>query len=133
MSAISHKSLLLVAHGSRREASNQEVRALASRIRKQAADRFGCIECAFLELAEPSIPEGIDTCVQAGAREVLVLPYFLSAGRHVAEDIPQLVLQKQQQYPSVTITLLPHLGAADGIATLLLDMGVLGGIYTENQ
>ena len=46
------------------------------------------MDCGFLELAEPSIPDGIQRCIDAGATEVVVVPYFLSAGRHVSEDIP---------------------------------------------
>ncbi len=115
------KALLLVAHGSRRNASNEEVRALAQRLRDRAGDAFGRVECAFLELAEPSIPEGIQQCIDAGAREVVVLPYFLSAGRHVSEDIPAQVRLKQQQHPQVAIRIAPYLGAAPGVAELLLE------------
>lgn len=114
------KSLLLVAHGSRRPQSNDEVRALTAGLRVRAGAAYGSVACAFLELAEPSIPDGIEACVQAGASEVVVLPFFLSAGRHVAEDVPQLVQQKQRQYPHVSIDLVPYLGAADGILDLLL-------------
>ena len=89
------KSLILVAHGSRRAASNDEIRELTERLARQADGAFGRVSCAFLELAEPSIPDGIEQAVRAGAREVIVLPYFLSAGRHVAEDIPGLVAGKR--------------------------------------
>ena len=50
-------ALLLIAHGSRREASNQEVRELAARLERIAGDRFGRVIPAFLELAEPDIPD----------------------------------------------------------------------------
>ena len=59
-------------------------------------------------------------CIQAGAEEVIVLPYFLSAGRHVIEDIPREVAGKQQEYPEVPIRLAPYLGSAAGITELLL-------------
>ncbi len=115
------KALLLVAHGSRRTASNEEVRALTRRLEGQAGDSFGQVACAFLELAEPSIPDGIEACIDAGADQVIVVPYFLSAGRHVAEDIPAEVRIKQEQHPRVQIQIAPYLGAASGIETLLLD------------
>jgi sirohydrochlorin ferrochelatase len=115
------RSLLLVAHGSRRTESNDEVRGLAGGLRTRAGGRFGIVECAFLELAEPSIPEGIEACIAAGAGTVVVVPYFLSSGRHVAEDIPELVAAKRRQHPKVHIELAPHLGAAANIGQLLLD------------
>jgi sirohydrochlorin ferrochelatase len=114
------KSLLLVAHGSRRAASNDEVRALTERLARQAGGRYGHVACAFLELAEPSIPDGIQGCIDAGADEVVVLPYFLSAGRHVAEDIPGEVKIKQEQYPQLRIHIAPYLGLSDAIPDLLL-------------
>lgn len=117
----SMRSLLLVAHGSRRSESNDEVRKLADGLRARAGGRFGIVQCAFLGLAEPSIPDGIDACVAGGAGTVVVVPYFLSSGRHVAEDIPELVAAKRRQYPKVCIELAPHLGAAANIAQLLLD------------
>ena len=84
------RALLVVAHGSRRVASNDEVRQLTDELRAAAGDEYAQVECAFLELAQPSIPDGIDCCVAEGATEVVILPYFLSAGRHVAKDIPEI-------------------------------------------
>lgn len=116
------KALVVVAHGSRRAESNDEVRALTAHLREKAGTRFGMVECAFLELAEPSIPDGIDCAVRNGAEEVVILPYFLSAGRHVAKDIPEQIRAKQAQNPNVVIRLVPHLGAADGIADTMLGL-----------
>ena len=114
------RALLVVAHGSRREASNDEIRDLAARLRRLADNRFDMIEAAFLELAEPSIPDGIQHCLDAGADEVVVLPYFLSAGRHVTQDIPAAVAVKQKAWPQYKIHLAPYLGSAGGITKLLL-------------
>jgi sirohydrochlorin ferrochelatase len=114
------KALLIVAHGSRRAASNEEVQQLAERLAQIQSGSFDVIDSAFLELAEPSIPDGIRKCVDAGATEVIVLPYFLSAGRHVAEDVPELVDEAKAQMPDVEITLLRHLGASEALADLML-------------
>ena len=116
------RSLLLVAHGSRRELSNDEVRSVTDKLRANAGKRFDMVECAFLELAEPSIPDGIEKCIQQGATRVDVLPYFLSAGRHVGKDIPECVALKQAEHPDVDIHLVTHLGAAAAIPELLLSM-----------
>ena len=121
------RHLLLVAHGSRREASNEEVRQLAASLAPRAKGRFDTVSCAFLEIAEPSIPEGIDAAVRSGAGEVVVLPYFLSAGRHVAEDIPREVEAKRREYPQIRIQATPYLGLADGVAEILLDLAEARG------
>ena len=114
------KSLLLVAHGSRREASNEEVRQITKKIQQQASDKFLKIECAFLELAEPSIPQGIDSCMIEKTNELIIFPYFLSAGRHVSEDIPEIITEKQRDYPDKKMRVVTHLGAIEGVASLIL-------------
>ena len=68
-----------------------------------------------------SIPDGIEYCIQQGAREVVVFPYFLSAGRHVAEDIPAEVRVKQEQYPEIAIHVADYLGIAAGMPGMILD------------
>lgn len=115
------KSLLIVAHGSRRQSSNDEVRELSRRL---AGDRhpFDFVECAFLELADPSIPQGLELCIARGAREVVVMPYFLAAGRHVIEDIPAEVAPIEQKYRDVIIRITPHLGASDFMSGAILGL-----------
>ena len=115
------QALVLIAHGSRRKASNQEVMDLASRLQQSASDRYQLIEAGFLELAEPSIPEAIETCIQSGATSIVVVPYFLAAGRHVAEDIPQIVKPVAEQHPQVTIRISEHIGMSDSMTRLILD------------
>ena len=115
------KALLVVAHGSRRQASNDEVREMTKRLAERAGGEFGDIRCAFLELAEPSIPDGIGQCVDAGANEVIVLPYFLSAGRHVSEDIPAEIAKKRTELNNVTIRNVNYVGALNGMIDMLFD------------
>jgi len=117
---IRSRALLVVAHGSRREQSNEEVRELTARLRQESSGEYGQVACAFLELAEPSIPDGIEQCVAGGAEEVVVLPYFLSAGRHVVKDIPAEVAGKQAEHPNLMISMAPYLGASSGIVELML-------------
>ena len=113
------KSLLIVAHGSRREASNEEVRKLAEQIRCMPDLPVDEVTTAFLELAEPSIPEGLEACIQRGASEVLVFPYFLAAGRHVVEDIPAEIAKVQDKYPKASIHITSHLGSAVDLPALI--------------
>lgn len=117
-----NESLLLIAHGSRREASNDEVRDLTVRLRTAGAGRFHEVDCAFLELAEPSIPDGIQRLIDGGAQVVTVLPYFLAAGRHVIQDVPELVAEKRADHPEVDIRIAPYLGTSDEIPRLLLSL-----------
>lgn len=111
--------LLVVAHGSRREASNDEVRDLSKKL-DGMPHQYGSVKPAFLELAEPSIPDGIRAAILDGSTKVVVFPYFLSAGRHVTEDIPSEIQIVKDEYPEVAIELAPYLGSAEGVTDLIL-------------
>ena len=76
------------------------------------------IQPAYLELAEPSINAGAALCVEAGATEVILLPYFLSPGKHVVEDLALVRDQLDARFPSVRFRLAEPLGGHP----LLLDV-----------
>lgn len=113
------KALVIVAHGSRRGASNDEVRELACQLAGELAEFFPVIEVGFLELAEPLIPEALERAIAAGATDISVFPYFLSAGRHVVKDVPDEVKSVQEKYPHLSINMLTHLGAATGFTAYI--------------
>lgn len=112
-------ALLVISHGSRRDASNQEVFRLTDRLRKQ--EKLPLVACAFLEITEPGVQEAIDDLADGGATEILVFPHFLAAGTHVAKDIPRELKMAGQKHPGVSFSLLPHLGSLPGIPSLILD------------
>ena len=116
------KSLLLVAHGSRRAESNVEIAALAARLASRASGEFDIVEHAFLELADPLIPDGIERCIAKGATSVQVVPYFLARGTHVADDIPEQVAIKQVEYPDMDIHITEYLGTSDKLVDVLLNL-----------
>ncbi len=101
-------AVLLIAHGSRRAAANQDLVQLA----QQVADSGGyqIVEVSYLELAEPDIAAGGRNCVRRGARRVLLMPYFLSAGVHVVNDMEEQRSALSAEFPEVEFILCPHLG-----------------------
>lgn len=116
------RALLIVAHGSRRAASNDEVRALCNTVAARDEGLYEQVTCAFLELAEPSIPAGLEALIAAGARDITVVPYFLSAGRHVAQDIPAEVARVAVP-DGVSVRIAPYVGRSAAMADLLLEQG----------
>jgi sirohydrochlorin ferrochelatase len=114
-------ALLIVAHGSRRVESNDEVRQLAKQL-KVMTNRFDTVECAFLELESPSIPDGLNQLIHSGVKEIVVLPYFLSNGRHVASDIPSEIAGVRDLHSDVNITQAPYVGRSELLQQLLLDL-----------
>ncbi|MEO6629944.1 MAG: CbiX/SirB N-terminal domain-containing protein, partial [Aquihabitans sp.] len=74
---------------------------------------------AFLELAEPSIPDAIDGAVADGATTVVVVPYFLHPGRHQREDVPAIVEAARLRHPEVDLRLLDLFGADPALVDVL--------------
>lgn len=101
-------AVLLIAHGSRLEPANADLRQLAARL--SAAGRHPIVVASFLELAEPDIPSGGADCVRMGASRVLMVPYFLSAGVHLIRDLTAARDQLAQSHPGVAFVLGPPLG-----------------------
>lgn len=121
------KALLIVAHGSRRKESNDEVRRLARRVDENSGPAFGMVTSAFLEISSPQIDSAVADLVEDGATEIKVFPYFLAAGTHVVNDIPRLIEDEKINFPNVNFEILPHLGALQGISTLILNQIYKGG------
>ncbi|MFT5692144.1 MAG: sirohydrochlorin ferrochelatase [Oceanicoccus sp.] len=127
------KSLLIIAHGSRRGSSNQEVIDLAKQLQKSLQDQYAVVTTAFLELAEPSIYAGLNACVKLGATEITVLPYFLAAGRHVIEDVPSEVNRFREETPEITIEILQHIGAMPTILDVMFTMATQTSLSSAGQ
>lgn len=113
-------SLIIVAHGSRIEASNQKVRQLTERVSEKIDNHFLNISCAFLELAEPDIPAAIEADMELGVKMITILPFFLSAGTHITGDIPEIIQQKRIAHPEISLHIAPYIGELDGMVPLII-------------
>lgn len=113
--------LLLIAHGSRKESANQEVRELAIKIENHSSSKYAAVIPAFLEFAQPDIGSGVDLCAKFGANNITVVPYFLSAGAHVKRDIPGQLVIASRRYPEINIEVTGHFGAVNGIVESVIN------------
>ncbi len=115
------KAILLVAHGSKRSQSNDELLSIAEKLKNICSKQYSIVQAAFLELAEISIPDGIKLCIDKGATSIIVLPYFLNSGKHVVEDIPNIVKNTAEKYPNVKIKIASHIGSSELMTEVLID------------
>ncbi|MBF0490574.1 MAG: CbiX/SirB N-terminal domain-containing protein, partial [Candidatus Omnitrophica bacterium] len=114
------KSIVLVSHGSYSPITKEEVTHLLEILKARTGVQI--FELAFLEVEIPDISMGLDTCVQKGASEVLVLLNFLNSGRHVSKDIPRIVEEARQKHPHVKFAISPPIGQHLKIADLFVDL-----------
>ena len=111
-------ALLLIAHGSRQPDANADLHHMAAAIRERQA--YAIVEPAFLELAKPSIVDAGTHCVEQGAGQVILLPYFLSAGVHVLRDLTEARTALARQFPDVEFRLAEPLGRHPGLVAIVL-------------
>jgi hypothetical protein len=83
--------ILLIDHGSRREASNTHLENLAALYSQRSPSHY-VVRAAHMEIAKPSIMDGMKDLIEnENVDKIVCHPYFLSPGRHVVEDIPELI------------------------------------------
>ena len=121
--------ILLIDHGSRKEASNDLLHHIASLYQNSSrCPPHFIVKAAHMEIASPSIEDALrqfllpqqnngDEHVQS-VKQIICHPYFLSPGRHVTEDIPQLVeeakrniLNENMGLGDIQIITTPHTGS----------------------
>jgi sirohydrochlorin ferrochelatase len=112
-------ALLLIAHGSRRTEANADLEFIAGEVRSR--ESFGHVQVSYLELAEPNIERGGELCVEQGADTVVMLPYFLSPGIHVVEDLVAARDQLSARFPNVTFRLAEPLGRHPKLVEIVLE------------
>jgi sirohydrochlorin ferrochelatase len=112
-------ALLLIAHGSRRAEANADLEHLAADLRGRGL--FSIVQVSYLELAEPTVAAGAEMCVRGGVDDVILLPYFLSPGVHVTEDLTKARADLAGRFPPVTFRLAPPLGRHPLLAEIVLE------------
>ena len=112
-------AVLLIAHGSRRSQANDDLPRLAEIIRGKGL--YPIVETAYLELVEPGIAAAGEKCVASGATHVRLLPYFLSAGAHVVDDLEKHRQELAARFPLVAFQLCPPLGLHPLMVEIVLD------------
>jgi len=112
-------AILLMGHGSRVAEANRALDEIADMVARQGG--FDIVEVAFREQHPPNIQSGIDACVARGARRILLYPYFLFAGAHVLEDLPEEMAEAAKRHPGLEMVLGTPLGVHPKLAEIVCE------------
>jgi sirohydrochlorin ferrochelatase len=110
---------IVFAHGSRRESANEAVRDVAREL--ASAGGFETVEVAFLDCTQPDLMAVVGDLATRGATRIVVLPYFLTLGRHAAEDLPRIAAEASRIYPSVRVEIATALHGHPALVQVLLE------------
>ncbi|MBL7496055.1 CbiX/SirB N-terminal domain-containing protein [Frankia sp. CNm7] len=115
------RGLLIIGHGSQRDAANATVRTLAAELAAEPTvntgtpPAWGAVEPAFLDVLRPNIEDGYAALAAAGCTEIVAHPFFLFEGKHTARDIPRALAAAQAAHPHTTWSVTEPLGLHPGV------------------
>jgi len=95
------EGLLLVGHGTRDETGRREFLVSAGQVQSLWPQTH--VAPCFLELAAPSIAQGMDSAYRAGVRRLTVMPLLLFAAGHAKRDIPDAVEAAATNFPDLSV------------------------------
>lgn len=94
-------AIILFSHGSVLCGAGQNLFELARHMRERGDAPI--VEVGFLNYSEPPFAEAFRHCVEQGATNITVVPYFLVAGKFVKEDLPKQIKKVQSTFPHVKV------------------------------
>jgi sirohydrochlorin cobaltochelatase len=110
--------VLLVGRGSTDPDANAEI-AKVARLLWEGRGYAG-VEPAFISLAQPSVPAGLERLRRLGAQSIVVAPYFLFPG-----VLPERIVTQSEDFandnPDLTVQLADVLGDCDELADVVLE------------
>jgi sirohydrochlorin cobaltochelatase len=111
------EAILLVGHGSRDAEGNEELLRFAENVNNRVPGVH--VETCFLEFAKPNIQQGIDNCVKAGAKRIVLVPIILFAAGHAKIHIPMEIDRAKQKYPDITFAYGRPIGIHEKVLEIL--------------
>jgi sirohydrochlorin ferrochelatase len=124
------KAILLIDHGSKREEANEMLACVRGMVQEQAGPDV-LVGYAHMELAEPTIEQGIAECVKRGATEIVAFPYMLSPGKHSTRDIPRMIDDVKPKFPGVTFSVTPAFGVHEKLGEVVLERAGLNATVSS--
>jgi sirohydrochlorin cobaltochelatase len=109
-------ALLVVGHGTRNPEGASQLLDLASQMQSRAPEVI--ISSCFLELAEPTIDQAIQSLFQQGIQKLLVIPILLFTAAHAREDIPDAVRESASRLNMQVIGQTGSLGTHPAVISL---------------
>ena len=117
---MTNSRLVIFAHGSQ----DRRWRIPFEELTASLTERYGAdqVRLAYMEFVHPTLADIVREAARDGKSRLRVLPLFLAAGAHVAEDIPRQIADAQGAFPQVKIDLLQPIGEHPRVKELFRDI-----------
>lgn len=109
--------LVLYVHGSEDPRWRRPFEELTRELQKEAGtDR---VALAYMEFVRPSLIDVAEAAARDGVENLSVLPLFMAAGAHLANDLPEQVAVVRAELSHLRLKVLPPVGEDPRMAALL--------------
>lgn len=113
-----NRAVILVGQGNLWPGAGAGMIRLAERA--QGAGTAPLVTACFLNHRRPTIAEAVARCVERGAGELVLQPYFLGVGRFVRQDLERALEQERAAHPSASLLVARPFGDHPALARLVL-------------
>ena len=122
----STQALILFAHGSSNPTWREPFDDIARKVQVLLVEQGQAVavQLAFLELMSPSVDQAIHDLTQQGVRDIRIVPLFFGVGKHIAEDLRNIIDAAQMAHPDVVIQIMPALGQSDWMRQAMAEYAV---------
>ena len=125
------RAILLIDHGSVRPEANHMLACMANLVQTMVGPEM-IVRHAHMELAEPTIDQGLRDCADAGATDIVAFPYMLSPGKHSTRDIPRMVAESAAAFPHIQARVTPCFGVSERLAEVVLERAGMAPAAVES-
>ncbi len=116
------KAAILFGHGARDSRWREPFDQLIQLWRDQQPQTL--VELAFLEMMQPSLETAVESLVQKGAKDIVVIPVFFGQGGHLRNDFPVLLEQCRQRFPAIQLSATPAVGESPTVLQAIINFGI---------
>jgi len=111
--------IIILGHGSKLKKANDTIREVIRTIKRKVS--CPVIEPAYLQLFKPELRTSVKKVIAKGCKRVVIVPFFLFMGNHVARDIPKAIEEEKRIYRDVEFIYAQNLGQDSRISDIVLD------------
>ena len=115
-------ALILFSHGSLLCGAGEALTKHAESVRERG--EFAPVEIGYLNYSEPTFAEAVQKCADAGAKRVVIAPYFLITGYFVTKSLPEKIADAKELHPGLEFVVAEAFNFHESLADALWESAI---------
>ena len=111
---------IILSHGSKLKKANVSLDKTVRMVKQKTG--IDAILPAYLQFYQPDLERSVKNFIARGYKTIIIIPFFLFNGNHVARDIPRIIEKEKEKYPHINFIYTRTLGEDAKIADIISGM-----------